>query len=116
MVLKKKMCEITELKKQLTTGGVGLPVTLLKPQTNKLEAVPQKRDIRKLRDQRKENSHKTIEQFNHKFLTDLYSQMDEMFENRKNNADESTTTADTSEQTELSVSKQEGEDGEEDEE
>lgn len=47
-----------------------------------MEAIPKKHDFKTMRAQKKESQEKKIEDFNQKFLNDLYSQMDEMFQKK----------------------------------
>lgn len=79
-ILKNKMDEIRELKKQLQSGGGTIVTTNKKNQM--ADPLPQKRDFKTMRAQKKERQEKTFEDFNQKFLNDLYSQMDEMFQKK----------------------------------
>ena len=84
-ILKKHMDENRELKRQVQTGGSSAKSGAASSSNPKAaasgEALPQKRDFKTMRAQRKEQATKSIEEFNQKFLTDLQGQIDDMFTN-----------------------------------
>lgn len=80
-ILKKHVDENQTLKRQVGSGG-GASSVPRGPAAG--EALPQKRDFKTMRAQRKENATKSIEEFNQKFLTDLSLQIDDMFTNVAN--------------------------------
>jgi len=86
-ILKKHMDENQQLKRQLASGGgggfrAGGSASASLPKTG--ESAPAKRDFKTMRAQRKEQAQKQIADFNAKFLSDLESQIDEMFVNAAN--------------------------------
>lgn len=88
-ILKKHMDENQALKRQLTSGGSSKASTLASSPQPKGEST-QKRDFKTMRAQRKEQAQKQINDFNQKFLSDLESQIDEMFVNAANRKVEKT--------------------------
>lgn len=84
-ILKKHMDENQQLKRQLAAGGGrgGAAASSPLPKTSS-DSAPAKRDFKTMRAQRKEQAQKQIADFNQKFLSDLESQIDEMFVNAAN--------------------------------
>ena len=72
-ILKKHMDENKNLKKG---GGSGNSSSA----PAKQEALPQKRDFKAMRANKKANAERSIEDFNQKFLADLQGQIDDMFQ------------------------------------
>ena len=89
-ILKKHMDENKALKKGgASAGGSAAPAK---------ENLPQKRDLKAMRANKKANAEKNLEDFNAKFLSDLQGQIDEMFQKVEGKqfasiADTSKTTA-----------------------
>lgn len=70
-ILKKHMDENKALKKGVASGGSSAAPAK--------ENLPQKRDLKAMRANKKANAEKNLEDFNAKFLNDLQGQIDEMF-------------------------------------
>lgn len=86
-ILKKHMDENQQLKRQLASGGGGgfrAGGAASASHAKSGDGAPAKRDFKTMRAQRKEQASQKIADFNAKFLSDLESQIDEMFTNAAN--------------------------------